>query len=141
MMKKLVVSEFPLYTERANLFLRIIFGLLLVHHGWDKIIYFDTYVTDFPDPLGLEQQPSLLLAIFAEFFCGILLTVGFLVRLAAVPIVTTFLVAFFVVHAGDPFQQKELALLYLLLGFYFLLKGAGSASVDKVLFQPHHEHA
>lgn len=36
----------------------------------------------FPDPLGVGSEISLILAIFGEVFCSVLLIFGLLIRLA-----------------------------------------------------------
>jgi putative oxidoreductase len=133
MMKRFLFDEFP--ADVAYAVLRITSGLLLVYHGGDKIVNFRNYLSDFPDPLGLGQELSLLLAIFAEFVCGILLTIGLMVRLTAIPLLVTFLVAFFLVHGGDAFENKEPALLYLIVIFCCWLKGGGAFSLDSALFR------
>lgn len=44
--------------------LRILFGVLLMSHGVQKWANFDAMSESFPDPLGVESQMSLILAIF-----------------------------------------------------------------------------
>ena len=59
----------------------------------------------FADPLGLGGQLSLGLASFAEFFCAIAVAIGLLTRLASVPVIILFTVAFFIIHGDDPFGE------------------------------------
>jgi putative oxidoreductase len=84
----------------------------------------------FPDPLGMGPTVSLFLAVFAELICSILIGFGFLTRLAAFPLIITMAVAAFIVHAGDPFKQKELSLMYLVLYIVLFFIGSGKYSVD-----------
>jgi len=84
----------------------------------------------FPDPLGMGPTVSLVLAVFAELICSILIGFGFLTRLAAFPLIITMAVAAFIVHAGDPFKQKELSLMYLILYIVLFIIGSGKYSVD-----------
>jgi putative oxidoreductase len=84
----------------------------------------------FPDPLGMGPAISLVLAVFAELICSILIGFGFLTRLAAFPLIITMAVAAFMVHAGDPFKQKELSLIYLILYIVLFIIGSGKYSVD-----------
>jgi len=84
----------------------------------------------FPDPLGMGPTVSLVLAVFAELICSILIGFGFLTRLAAFPLIITMAVAAFIVHAGDPFKQKELSLMYLILYIVLFFIGSGKYSVD-----------
>lgn len=88
-------------------------GTMLIAHGWPKLANFGAYSEAFPDPIGLGSTFSLGLAVFAEFFCAILVVLGVLTRLASIPLLCTMLVAFFIVHSADAFQAKELAFIYL----------------------------
>lgn len=106
-------------------------GLMLGGHGWGKLQSF-TLQTDFPDPLGIGSLPSLILTVFAEFFCALLLIPGLFTRLAALPLVITMMVAGLMVHASDPFAKKEKAFLYAVLYLAVALAGPGRFSVDHV---------
>lgn len=111
---------------RAGIGLMMAFG-----HGWPKFTNFAEIAPGFPDPLGLGTGLSLGLAVFAEWFCSILITLGFMTRLATVPLIVTMLVAILSVHSGDPFAQKEKALLYLFSYLVLAGMGAGKASLDQ----------
>ena len=77
----------------------------------------------------------MILMGLAEFPCSLLVTFGFATRLAVIPIVIGFAVAFFIFHHADPFGSKELAFLYgsvfLMIGF----TGPGKYSLDAKLFK------
>lgn len=105
-------------------------GLMVARHGAPKLASFGDRVDSFADPLGVGPAASLVLAIFAEFLCSVLLVLGLATRLAAIPLVVTMLVAAFVVHADDPFGKVEFPLIYA-IGFTALaLSGAGDWSID-----------
>ncbi len=70
------------------------------------------------------------LAIFAEFFCSILLIFGAFTRLALIPLLINMLTALLIIHADDPFAKKELALMYLIPYLTLFFAGAGKYSVD-----------
>ena len=53
-------------------------ALILVGHGQFKIINYDKMKEGFPDPLGIGNQMSLNLAIFAEVGCAALVMLGLL---------------------------------------------------------------
>ena len=61
---------------------------------------------------------------------ALLIIIGFKTKLSAIPAAITMAVAFFVVHAPDPFEEKELAFLYLIAFTAIALLGAGKFSVD-----------
>lgn len=63
----------------------------------------------FPDPLGVGSRFSLMLAIFGELVCSFGFLIGFLYRLAMIPMIFTMAMAFFVIHSQDAFAVRELA--------------------------------
>lgn len=110
--------------------LRIVFGILLMSHGVQKWANFSAMSDSFPDPLGIGSQLSLILAIFGEMVCSIAFIFGFLYRLAMIPMIFTMCVAFFVIHANDPFATKELAFVYLVVFILLYITGPGKYSLD-----------
>lgn len=109
---------------------RIIFGVLLMNHGIQKLSNFQELSTAFPDPLGVGSELSLSLAIFGELFCSMGFIVGFLYRLAMIPMIFTMVMAFFVIHANDVFSVKELAFVYLVVFVLMYIAGPGKYSID-----------
>jgi putative oxidoreductase len=117
----------------AMLFLRLVVGGLLAKHGYDKMVHFQEYSGQFMNFMGLGTKVSLSLAIFAEFFCSLLVIIGLFTRLACIPIIFLLCVALFKVHGGDVFGDGQPATLYL-IGFVVLLfTGAGKVSVDSMI--------
>jgi len=113
------------------LILRAGAGVLMMSHGWGKVMSLASGSTEFADPVGLGPLPSLALAAFAEFLCALLVVVGWKTVWAAVPLVVTMAVAAFVVHGPDPLQDKELALVYLVVFVALAFTRAGRWSVDE----------
>lgn len=118
-------------TSALLLIVRIVFGVLLMSHGIQKWSNFSEMSAVFPDPLGVGGSISLSLAIFGELFCSMAFIVGFLYRLAMIPMTFTMLVAFFVIHANDPFSVKELAFVYLVVFVLMYITGPGKFSIDR----------
>lgn len=86
----------------APLLLRLILAPVLIQAGWNKFIHFADTVAWFGNSdwgLGLPL-PWLLasLAIAAELIGGVMLLLGLLTRLVAIPLLVTMLVAIFAVH-------------------------------------------
>ena len=116
------------------LILRVGVGLMMMFpHGWDKLIGFGQKMEVFPDPIGLGSKVSLTAAVFAEFFCSILIIIGFKTRLASIPLLLTMIVAVFVVHGSHPYGRKELGLLYSLVYLSLIFFGSGKFSIDGLM--------
>lgn len=112
------------------LIFRVGIGAMISIHGFDKLIHFQEKAPGFLDPFGIGGELSLVLAIFAEGFCSLLIITGFSLRLALVPLITTMLIAFFVAHSDDPYNVKEIALLYLVAFSSLFVMGPGKFSFD-----------
>ena len=108
-------------------------ALLFYRHGWPKLQNFAERSQTFSDPLGVGSAASLTLVLFAEFVCATLVALGFLTRLATVPIIIFMLVAVFVQHAADPFAKKELAIVFGITYLALLFTGPGRFSCDALI--------
>jgi putative oxidoreductase len=95
------------------LILRLGFGGYLATHGWGKLqMVLAGQFDRFADPIGIGSGASLVLVMFAEFFCSILVMLGLATRLAAIPVVIAMGVAAFVAHWSDPWTMGEAARLF-----------------------------
>lgn len=126
----------PYTTDGGILLLRLLFGGLFVYYGYNKIINYDTILPHFGDIIGIGSKLSFWLVIFAEFFCGLLVTIGLFTRLATIPIFITMAVAYFIAHKADAFQVKQPAFIFLVLSVVVFILGPGKYSLDKILFRP-----
>lgn len=113
------------------LIVRVVFGVMLMNHGIDKWANYQELSAVFPDPLGIGSPLSLGLAIFGELACSMAFIIGFLYRLAMISMIFTMCVAFFIVHADDPFAVKELAFVYLVVFVLMYIVGPGKFAVDR----------
>ena len=120
-------------TSLLLLVVRIIFGVLLMNHGIQKWSNFQELSAVFPDPLGLGSPISLGLAIFGDLVCSMAFIIGFMYRLAMLPMNFTMIVAFFIVHANDAFAVKELAFIYLIVFIIMYIAGPGKFSIDHII--------
>lgn len=134
MQKFLQLDFVPRSADFALLILRLWLGLaMVVLHGWGKLLGLLSGSSKFPDILGIGAMPALALAVFAEVLCAVLLAIGLWTRLAALMLVITMSVAFFVAHGGQLTGQGngELAFVYLAGYVVVLVAGAGKFSFDK----------
>lgn len=114
------------------LLMRLVFGgTMALAHGLGKFQNFAEMSERFGDPIGVGPMPSLILAIFGELVCSILIVLGLFFRAALIPAMITMAVAFFVVHGADPWQKKEMAFLYLSAFAIMFVMGPGNIVIKK----------
>nr|WP_312973727.1 DoxX family protein [Pseudomonas sp.] len=133
-----------LATTRAGLgltILRVLVGITFMAHGSQKLFgWFGGYglagVAQWMESIGLA--PGYLMALMAgsaEFFGGLALVIGLLVRPASAVLAITMLVAIFSVHIGNGFFMAnngyEFALALLAATLALLVEGAGRLSLDQ----------
>ena len=86
-MKKILFPS-PTESKGFSLFLlclRILFGLMLMFHGLEKLYNYTELCYTFPDPTGIGSEISLLFVIFAELMCSAAIILGALFRLSMIP--------------------------------------------------------
>ncbi len=134
-MKKFLSTQYPETAfNLASLLLRLTFGLLIcINHGFDKMLHFGKLEYSFFDPFHIGHRWSLVLVIFAEIFCALLLVLGLFTRVAALVLVINTAVAAFLFHKGQSLTLHEPALLYLTAFLSVLLVGPGRISVDGMM--------
>ena len=83
------VSRFLLcerLSDWAKLGLRVFIGFMMLTHGIAKIEQFDTLKSTFPATMGMSSELSLILIILVEVGCSSLVLLGFMTRLAVLPL-------------------------------------------------------
>ena len=121
--------------ERARdlglLFLRVSGGLFLLWvHGLPKLLDFTAQLQLIEDPFHLGAHLTLILAIFAEVVCPLLIVAGLLARLACVPILFVLLVALLVVHPQWSVAEGQFGWLLLILFTTVLIAGPGRLAIS-----------
>ncbi|BBP82198.1 MULTISPECIES: DoxX family protein [Pseudomonas] len=121
--------------------LRVVTGLTFAAHGSQKLFgLFGGYGLEgtgqWMESIGLA--PGYLLALMAgsaEFFGGLALVIGLLVRPAAASLIVAMVVAIFSVHWASGFfitnGGYEYALILALISGTLLIEGAGRFSLDR----------
>jgi putative oxidoreductase len=122
---------------------RIAVGAIFAAHGAQKLFaWFGGYglqgTAGWMESIGLA--PGMLLATLAgsaEFFGGLLLIAGLLVRPTAIVLAVTMLVAIFSVHIENGLFMSnngyEFGLVLFVASVGLAIRGAGSLSMDRVL--------
>ena len=142
-MKALINKVIATTTGLDTLPLRLAVGVIFTAHGAQKLFgWFGGYglegTAGFMSSLGLE--PGILLAALAggaEFFGGLLLIMGLLVRPAALVLSITMVVAIVSAHLENGLFASnngyEFALALLATSVALIFRGAGSLSADRAL--------
>ncbi|VVO70267.1 DoxX family protein [Pseudomonas sp. FP1762] len=112
------------------LFLRVSGGLFLLWvHGLPKLLGFTAQLQLIEDPFHLGAHLTLILAIFAEVLCPLLIVAGVLARLACLPILFVLLVALLVVHPQWSVAEGQFGWLLLILFTTVLIAGPGRLAI------------
>lgn len=98
---------------------------LLWVHGLPKLLDYSGQLKLIEDPFHLGGQVTLLLAIFAEVLCPLLIIAGVLVRLACLPILAVLLIAMVVVHPEWTLFEGQFGWLLLVIFSSVLIAGPG----------------
>ena len=129
----------------ATLPLRLIAGIIFFAHGAQKLFaWFGGYGLEgtgqWMESIGLAPGYLLtLLAGSAEFFGGILLIIGLLVRPASLVLAFTMIVAIFSVHIDNGLFMSnngyEFGLALVAISLALMLQGGGRYSLDNVIVE------
>ena len=133
-MKKLMSTSYTTASFNIAIFLlRVGFSVLMINHGYDKLVNFYRYKNDFMNFLGMGSSLSLALVIFSEFFCALFLLIGLFSRLVCIPLIIGMFVALAKAHNWDFFGDGEHATMFIIGFTVILLVGPGKASMDGML--------
>lgn len=131
-------------TDLGLLIVRLVVGLLFVGHGAQKLFgWFGGYgikgTGGWLESIGVKPGATMaVLAGLSEFGGGILFALGFVTPVGAALIIITMLVAIAKVHGTNGLWATangyELNLLYIVIALAVALIGAGSYSLDAIIF-------
>ncbi len=137
------VSHCRTHLEKLNwlppLLARITLGWVFVMSGWGKLQHMPK-VIDFFTSLELPAPDFLAhLVAFSELFCGVLIFLGLLSRLASIPLSIIMIVAILTAKWPDLKEFSDLfkfsEFLYLLLFVWIVIEGPGKVSLDYITFK------
>jgi putative oxidoreductase len=133
-MKKLLSTGYTDWAFNiAVLVLRTGLGLMMLPHGYDKLVHFAAKKNTFINFLGIGSTFSLSLSLFAEFFCAMFVIIGLFTRFTVLPLIIGMAVALFKAHDAAIFGGGEKAAVYLTGFIAIFLLGPGKASVDGMM--------
>jgi len=120
------------------LLLRLCVGIMLIHHGYEKLANIENFADAFVRPLHLPFPIFLsYIAAFSEIVGSWMLIIGILTRLGALAILGTISVAIYhaIVINGFNIYLLELLVLYWGGAACILLNGGGKFSLDYVVLR------
>ncbi|UWX62051.1 DoxX family protein [Chryseobacterium oranimense] len=113
---------------------RVFVGFAMLSHGFPKLqMLLEGGKIEFFDFIGLGPLVTLVLTVIAEFVCSILLILGLFTRVSLGLLIFTMIIAAFVVLGANPFEKRELSLIYLSVYLLLMAFGAGKISVDHMI--------
>lgn len=126
------------YSENAFAFALLILrigagGLMLMNHGFDKMMHFSQRAHRFSDPFNIGSTTSYSLVLFAEFFCAAFIILGLFTRLASIPLIIAMSVVVWFSHNGSFSGKGELPALFLAAFIAILFVGPGKVSIDRLI--------
>ena len=128
------MKNFLYNSDLGNFLFRLFVGLsMALAHGLGKVPPSDKFIEGveglgFPLPLAFAWGAGL-----TELLGGLLIASGLFTRWSALFLGFTMAVAAFGRHASDPFNVKEMALLYFFASVLIALQGAGKYSLDRIV--------
>ena len=128
----------PIFKDFAFLFLRVFTGVLLIHHGFEKLNDINNFADAFVRPLHLPFPVTLsYLAAGSEIGGSWLLILGLCTRLGATAILGTMSVAIYhaIATSGFNIYLLELLALYFASAFSIILLGPGNFSADFLIIE------
>ena len=126
----------PVGRDLALLLLRVFTGVLLIHHGYEKLANIDNFADAFVRPLHLPFPVALsYVAAFSEVIGSWLLITGLLTRFGALAVAGTISVAIYhaILTAGFNIYLLELLGLYFASALTILSVGPGLFSIDELI--------
>jgi putative oxidoreductase len=123
----------PLNSDLGLLILRITYAvLMIVFHGWEKLLSARRQFHTFPDLIGISSELSYVLVVWLEVFGAVLIALGLFTRLHALGLAFTMFIAWLLWHhrrfTGP--NAGEMAFAYMVAYLLLFLSGAGKYSLD-----------
>tara|TARA_S200000501_G_C20859054_1_gene758928 strand:+ start:1081 stop:1500 length:420 start_codon:yes stop_codon:yes gene_type:complete len=126
-------SSKPFFADYTNFFFRLVVGLSLMTHGYSKLLRLLEGRIWSRTHLFFNEETSLALVTFGEFFAPLFVILGLGTRLFSIPIIYTFIIVVFDAHWGDPFTKMEKGILFLVSYILIFMVGPGKLSLDNLI--------
>ena len=140
-MKNKLLKKQTLFPEFSFLILRFSTGIIMFYyHGWSKLVSdtgrWERLGNTLTQWIGFDALsiPLGFMAAFSESIGALFIAIGLLTRPAAFLLLFTMLVACSKKISEKGIDGSELPIIFLILSFIILLRGAGKYSLDYILF-------
>lgn len=123
----------PFSTDLGLLMIRLVFPvLMIVFHGWNKLMTASEQLHSFPDLIGIGSELSYLLVVWFEVFGAVSIALGLLTRINALGLAFTMFVAWLLWHGGRFTGEDagEMAFAYGCVYLLLVFTGPGRFSAD-----------
>lgn len=117
----------------ALLVARMLFAIVLGYDGIFKAVTFSGFSEDFPNPLGIGSVDTAILFIVVELVCALLVLLGVVTRLAAIPVAFIMLIAFSDAQGDYGMGSRYVPILFCAFFLQLLFTGAGRYSIDQMI--------
>ena len=121
-------SHVGLLLLRLLVGLRLLYGVLDNVFSWERMTEFSGFLQSqgFPFPMV-----SAVVSVYAQAICGLLILIGYKIRIASAIMIFNFLVAIIMVHRNDTIEGMTPPLAMLFGSLTLLFTGAGKISVGR----------
>lgn len=126
----------PIAANFGLLLLRVLTGVFLIHHGYEKLENIENFADAFVRPLNFPFPiASSYIAALSEIIGSWLLITGLLTRIGALAIAGTISIAIYhaIITAGFNIYLLELLALYFAASLAVLFCGPGLFSIDELV--------
>jgi uncharacterized membrane protein YphA (DoxX/SURF4 family) len=141
-MIKRLLQPHALWQEQGLTVLRLVFGLLLVYHGWE-IFNIET-MKGYTSWDQFKDSSNPLLKVYvgktSEFITGLLLTLGLFTRITCLWIIATMAYITFFVGNGKFWYEDQHPFMFILMASVFFFTGPGQYSLDNKLFNKNYSN-
>ena len=119
-------KDVGIFLLRAFIGIRLVYGVADNVISWKHMQLFEQFLAanHFPFPIV-----SAIVSVYAQLICGILIVIGFHIRVAALVMIINFMVALLMVHRNDSIEGMTPALAILFSCVVFLFYGAGRIAI------------
>lgn len=121
------------YNDLALLLLRLGVAAVFIYHGWGKLTGIEA-VQGFFGSIGIPLAGIMAWVVaIVEFLGGIMVLVGYKIRIPAILLAIVMVVAIVTVKLGGGFEGARVDILLLVMTVSLFILGSGDYSVDAKL--------